>query len=61
MNFEEVVGTNNLSLVDRLRAKRSQVAIQAKRELTRLDRQIQLVQQSEAEKIIRDAEAALGE
>lgn len=50
-----------LSLVDLLRAKRSRIAQRASVRVKKLDRQITLLDQSNAESILADAQAALHE
>lgn len=47
------------SLLDQLITRRTQIARQAKDAVAKLDRQINLLRQSEAETIIREAEEAL--
>jgi hypothetical protein len=52
-------GTQELSLVDQLKAKRAQLAKKRADELRKLDRHIQLLEGSDAESIVRAATEAL--
>lgn len=50
-----------LSLVDQLRVKRNEIARTANNRIRRYDRQIQLMEQTKSESIVRDAEELLSE
>jgi hypothetical protein len=50
-----------LSLVDQLRVKRNEIARTANNRVRRYDRQIQLMEQTKSESIVRDAEELLSE
>lgn len=50
-----------LSLVDQLRVKRNEIARAANTKIRRYDRQIQLLEQTKSESIVRDSEELLSE
>jgi len=60
----ETVGMESPSpmlLIDALRAKKARVATKAKRAIAHLDRYIRMLEDSDAEAIVRDAQNALCE
>ncbi len=58
-----LIGDNTapLSLVDRLKIKRNEIARANNTKVRRLDRQIQLLEQTKSEQMVREAEELLSE